>query len=597
MKRELAALARTEFDLLIVGGGIYGACAANEAALRGLSVALIEKADFGGATSANSLKIIHGGLRYLQQLDLVRVRESIRERTTLLRIAPHLVHPMPVAVPTYGHGMKSRELMLAALALNDAVSCDRNRGADAAQRIPNGYTVSHDEALRLLPGIAERGLTGAAIFTDAQVYNSERLTLAFVRSAEQAGAVVANYVEAAGLLRDARAGGRVAGALARDTLTGEGFDIRARVVINMAGPWASLLLNGHAATAGKPLRLAKAINVITRQLFEGYAVGIASKAIYRERDAVIDKRSRLLFVAPWRGRSIVGTDYIACESGPDAAHIDPRDIERFVDEVNDACPGARLDMSDVLFVHQGLLPMADVDARTGSVRLVKHYSMTDERNGGIGGLLTVVGVKYTTARDVAQKAVDRACELMGQTPPPSRSATTPVYGGQIEHLDEYLAVETKAQPAGLRPEVIKPLILNYGSAYHEVLDSIDDGPVALRTLPESDVVLKAQIRHSVREEMAVKLGDVVFRRTELGSAGHPGDDAVAFCVNVMSAELGWNSAHLQRELDEVTQAFHERLAFAGGNDSTRGSRRDSERATDGTELADPAVQQIRSEAA
>lgn len=229
MQRNAIALTQNVYDLLIIGGGIYGACIARDASLRGLSVALVEKADFGCATSANSLKTIHGGLRYLQHGDLKRMRESIGDRKILMQIAPHLVHPLKVVLPTYGHGMRGKEAMALALAVNDLVSCDRNFLADPQKHIPPGRVISKNQCLQLLEGIDSQGLTGGAIFYDAQVYNSERLILSFLRSAVQAGADVANYVEVVGFLQ---MGDRITGVTAKDVLTGDSFQIQAKTVVN-----------------------------------------------------------------------------------------------------------------------------------------------------------------------------------------------------------------------------------------------------------------------------------------------------------------------------------------------------------------------------
>ena len=202
MERDPSKLQRNKYDLLVIGGGIYGACVTWDAALRGLSVALVEKGDFASATSANSLKIIHGGLRYLQHGDFKRMRESIRERRTLMEIAPHLVHPLPVLIPTFGHGMQGREVLSLALMINDLIGFDRNRLDDPEKHICRGRVISRRECLELLPGIHKKDLTGGAIFHDAQVYNSERLVLSFIRSAEKAGAELANYVEVTGFIQN-----------------------------------------------------------------------------------------------------------------------------------------------------------------------------------------------------------------------------------------------------------------------------------------------------------------------------------------------------------------------------------------------------------
>ncbi|NEP08246.1 MAG: FAD-dependent oxidoreductase, partial [Okeania sp. SIO4D6] len=274
MERNLTELTNQVYDVLVIGGGIYGATLAREASLCGLSVALVEKNDFGAATSANSLKTIHGGLRYLQNADFKRMRESIHERTTLMRIAPHLIHPLPVLIPTYGHGLKGKEALSIALAVNDLVSCDRNRLLDQQKHIPNGRVISQKKCLELLPGISTQGLTGGAIFYDAQVYNSERLNISFLRSADQKGATLANYVEVNGFIQNDN---RITGVTAIDRLTGNKLDIRGQTFINTSGAWVNKILGMVNQQERSPFGLAKAMNLVTtRPLFEKYAVGITS---------------------------------------------------------------------------------------------------------------------------------------------------------------------------------------------------------------------------------------------------------------------------------------------------------------------------------
>lgn len=554
MKRDLIELTRNTYDLLVIGGGIYGACLVWEASLRGLSAALVEKADFGSATSANSLKIIHGGFRYLQQADFKRMRESIHERKTLMRIAPHLVHPLPVLIPTYGHGIRGKEVLALALAVNDLVSFDRNRLEDRQKHIPRSRVISREECLQLLPGIRQQGLTGGAVFYDAQVYNSERLPLSFLRSAAKAGAYLANYVKVTGFLKE---GDYVTGVKARDVLSGDQFDIRATTVVNTSGPWVNRvlgLLNGQQPRFG--VRLAKAINLVTRRpLFQTYAVGISSQSRYRDADAVINKGSRFLFIAPWRGQSLIGTKYVPYNGDPDDLKLTENDIRSFLDEINQAYPLASLRREDISFAHLGLVSILGIDPETDSVQLVKHCQIHDHQQGGVKGLISVMSVKYTTARHVAEKVIDRVFETRRQKPPPSTSAVTPLHGGQIEQFEAFLHTEIGRRPCGLGEQMVRHLIYNYGSAYPQVLQYFDRHANESRMMTEHVAVLRAQARYAVREEMAQKLADVVFRRTELGTDGHPGDETLRFCAEVMETELGWSQVRIQQELQEVNQSF------------------------------------------
>lgn len=539
MRRDLAELSRRVFDVAVVGGGIYGASIARDAALRGLAVALIERDDFGAATSGNSLGVVHGGLRYLQRADLWRMRHSVRERRALLRIAPHLVEPLPVLVPTYARRRPGRALLAAALAVSDLLSADRNRGLDPSRRIPRGRLVSARECAALFPGGDETGLTGGVVFCDARMTDPDRLTLAVVRSAVEAGAVAANHAEVAGFLGRP---GRVEGLRVHDRLGGERLEVRARVVANATGPWADALLArlpGRRPPAAGPL--ARAMNlVLRRRLTAGCAVGLASR------------RGRRLFVVPWQDRSAIGTFYAPHGGDPDGAWPLADDVARFLEEIGDALPGARLGADDVSLVLAGLLP-CEGPARGGpreggEVPLSVRYRIHDHaRESGVEGLVSVVGVKYTTARGVAEEVVDLVFRKMGRRPPPVTTAWRPLHGGEIERLDAFLAGLLAAPPRGLAPELLARLVGAHGAAYPEVLALLDESRALGAPLPGGVAVLRAAVVHAIRREMAVTLADVV-RRTGLAAAGRPPDEALAACAALAATELRWDARRAEREL-------------------------------------------------
>jgi glycerol-3-phosphate dehydrogenase len=556
MKRNLATLVNTTYDVLIIGGGIYGVWTAYDAAQRGLSVALVEKGDFGGATSSNSLKIMHGGLRYLQHADFKRIRESIRERSILMRVAPHLVHPLPCLMPTYGHGMKGKDALQIALMMNDLVSFDRNsRIEDPQKHLPAGRIISKEEVQRLIPGVETKNLNGGALWYDCLAHNTERLLLSILHSATKAGAEAANYVEVIGFDKQKN---RVTGVRARDVLTGDELDIRAKITINNGGPWVDRVLN--LVNGGYPKRKflpSKTMNlVIKRQLIPQYAVGVSSKFEFKDKDALISKGARALFIVPWRNHSLVGTTHFPFTGDADHFTITEKDIHEFINEVNAAYPPAGLKRDDVSFFYAGLLPMAPNSDHQGDVRLVKHYTICDHRKeDGLEGLVTVVGVKYTTARDVAAKTIDLIFKKLGHQPPRCRTGVTPLHGGAIAQLDAFIAQEESKPPYGLNPKIIEPLIRNYGASYSEVLKCVDASPEAAKTVTPESTVLKAEVLYGIREEMAQKLVDVIRRRTELGSAGYPGDEAVQSCANLIAAELGWNHQRVQREIEEAKAVY------------------------------------------
>ena len=301
MKRDIQSLAGREFDLIVVGGGVYGVCAAWDATLRGLSVLLVERGDFGGATSANSYKIVHGGIRYLQQADLSLVRQSSRERSALLRIAPHLVHPMPFVIPTYGHGMKGPEVLRAGLMAYDLLTMDRNRGIDDPERqIPSGRMIGRDEVLKQFPGVDPKGLTGGAIVSDGQMYNPPRLALSFLRAAGELGAEALNYFEVRSFLQK---GERVCGVQGVDLLSGTPIEFRGKVVLNAAGPWASRLLqqglDRERESSIPPPTFSRDVGLVLNRPWPNRH-GLACSAKSKDAKALVDRGGRHLFLLPWR---------------------------------------------------------------------------------------------------------------------------------------------------------------------------------------------------------------------------------------------------------------------------------------------------------
>ena len=532
MRRDPHALTDRVWDVLVIGGGIHGACVAWDAALRGLTACLVERADFASATSANTMKIVHGGLRYLQHGDVRRMRESIAERRALLRIAPHLVHPLPIVVPTYGHGWRGREALRAALALNDLVGADRNAGLGRDQRIPRGRTISRQECHRLVPGVEAAKLTGGAIFHDALVENSERLLLAFLHSAAKAGAELANYAEVTGLRRDRHEGMRTT---VTDRLTGGSLAIRARAVVNASGPWLDGVLRLAEPGAGVGASFARAFNVVTRPLFP-HAVALPTPDATRDRDALVHRGHRLLFVVPWREHSLVGTGYARHDGPPGELRITEEDVSTLLGALERACPALALGLEDVRLVHGGLLPTAGIDPATGDPRLARHGRIVDHAGDGWPGLISVVGVKYTTARLLAERAVDRVLERLGRRPLPSVSARVPLHGGH---------------PPGAAGEPPAPVLRNHGSAWGEVLAYLGPGEDA----GDRMAVLRAEVRHAIRAEMAQLLGDIVFRRTELGSAGDPGPELLRVAASAAAVEHGWSAERERAELGEVYGRF------------------------------------------
>ena len=541
MQRDLRRLADSRFDLLVIGAGFYGAVAAWDATLRGLSVALIDKGDFGGATSFNNLKTLHGGLRSLQSLNFAQMRLFIRERRALARVAPHLVHPLAFVVPTYAHPARSALAMRVALTINDAVSRDRHAGIDdPALHLPAGRIVSREECVRLNPVIDPTGVTGGAMWHDYQMHNTDRMTLSFVLSATDAGAVAANYVQAESLLAT---GTRVTGARVRDLITEQPFDVQAETVLNATGPWAATFLSSLGTRVTTPAaRLSRAMNLVTRRVNVTQACGGRAAG-------------RFLFLAPWRDVTLVGTSHDVHDDGPDALRVSASDLETFLADVREAFPNARLASEDVRLVHRGLLPM--VNGSTRHVQLLRESAVIDHTRDGLSGLVSMFGVRYTTARATAERAVDVVFRQRGvTTPPPCKTALTPIAGGAISRKEEFIRAAIARRGDGVSAPMLRRLAATYGSQYDRVLHLLHEDESLASPLGERSDVCGAEILYAARHEAALRLSDALIRRTEAGSAGHPGHDAISRAAAIMARERGWDDPHVKKEIADV-EAFYE----------------------------------------
>jgi glycerol-3-phosphate dehydrogenase len=501
MRRDIPRLAETPFDLLVVGAGIFGACAAWDASLRGLSVAVVDQDDFGAATSANSLRIVHGGLRYLARGDFRRMRESIRERSTLLRMAPGLVQPLEVLVPTYGHGTQGRAAYAAALGLNDVISFGRNRSLEPSRRIPGGRLVSRNESLSTFPWFPKKGLTGGAVWYDALLKYPERLTLSFLQSASRLGAQPANYLRVDRLLTGS---GAVQGAGVTDRVTGKQFEVRARAVLVAAGPWTERIVTTAApmGTSQKtPLRSAThalALNVVLGRRLAEVAVGVRARSGSQE-DPVCGG-GRFLFCAPQDRGTVLGTWYAASTVGDESTRA--YGTRALLQEFNEACPGLDLTERDVVGCQWGWLPLRNGKEPGRADALAERTRITDHgATHGVQHLISVEGVKFTTARQVVERAVDRVFVSLGRPVPPCRTAAQQLDG------------------AGVPPET-------------------------------SETLSEQEIFRAVRQEMAVKLSDLVFRRTRLAASGLQRADVEA-AARTFAAESGWDEQRVAEEVDAV----------------------------------------------
>jgi glycerol-3-phosphate dehydrogenase len=499
-------MAGLAYDVVVVGGGIHGVCAAWEGTRRGLRVALVEAEDFGHATSSNSLRTFHGGLRYLQQLDYKRMRESIRERREWLRIAHDIVKPMRFVLPTIGYGMRGPAALGAALFLNDLVSMDRNDGVWADRHLPRGQLWRARRARQIFAGTSIKGINGAAAWCDAICLNMLAATVA-------AGAQAANYTRALEITRDSIGAN---GVRVRDEASGEEHLLRTRAIINAAGPWVDAWLAPSRLTPGpQHYAASKAFNLLTRPLPFVDAIGLPCSSTY--------------FAIPWNGRTLIGTRHLRCEHSATTAEVTADEVQAFLEDINSALGKHRIALSDVLGIFPGLLPER-VKNEGKDVALLKTARVIDHGRGdGMPGLYTIVGIKWTTARAVAERAVRKACDWMSIAAEPRHDRPLKI---EVRGLDS---------PA--------------------IIDLIEREPaLAERVVPDIPIA-KAQIVHGARSEMALCLWDVVRRRVPLYLSDMLDSRALEMCAELMARELGWNRAEMALQIEHtMTQLDHFRGA-------------------------------------
>ncbi len=523
---NLDRLGREIFDILVVGGGITGAGIARDAAMRGFKTALIDKGDFASGTSSKSSKLVHGGVRYLEMFEFGLVFEASRERRVLWQIAPDLVRPLPFLFPVYRDARWPVWMIDLGLWMYDGLSLFRN-----FQRHRMYSNAKLKETLR---GIDVRNISGSAYYYDAQV-DDARLTLETIRSAHRHGAVIANYVQVDGLLKDAQSG-RINGVQAHDVTSGEPCAMHARVVVNATGPWADTLAQFDDPRAPRRMRPTKGIHIFVPCGKIGCDAAVAFPA---------HSDGRLMFVIPWGKFSIIGTTDTDYEGDYDRVYADRADVDYVIAAANHAFPESPIQKSDVISTYAGLRPLVMQLGKSTSKTSREHVIWTSE-----SGLLTIAGGKLTTYRSMAQELVDHAVKRLRDefniTPArPSTTAQTPLIEGN-----------GTASTDGFGDEVIAHLERAYGPEYGRVLEIAQREVRLKQPIVEGLPYIWAQVPYAIENEMALTVPDILARRTHiLNEARDNGIGAAAEVAAYLGKFLEWDKARVEKELrayqDEV----------------------------------------------
>lgn len=545
---NLHRLAQDRFDVLVIGGGITGAGVALDAAARGYHVGLVERGDFASGTSSKSTKLVHGGIRYLPQFDFALVHEALVERGILRQNAPFLVEPLtfvlplyedaqrPVGVPFRLPGGRGLGLTLdAGLWMYDLMAARRKIGWHRR--------ISNQQALRLTPKLHQKGLKEAFLYSDAQT-NDTRLTLTVLRSASQHGAILVNYAEVIGFASE---NDHLTGVQVRDTLIGDSFGISARHIVNAAGIFSERVtsLTGHDSKV--TIEPSKGVHLIVAR----ERVGVTDTAIVLPET----EDGRILFIVPWGARAIIGTT----DTGTgdlDDPEATPADIAYLIRHVNRFLD-VQLTEADVLSVYAGYRPLVRSKA-AGTANLSRTHVVVQEANG----LVTIVGGKLTTYRRMAQDAVDVLAKRDGMV----RSHPTErlTLSGGVGWLQAQRAIEARARSLGISPWAVRHLTFNFGRNTEFLLDLIAEDASLGEPLISDLPYLRAEVVYACRYEMAMKLEDVLARRTRIIlEDGDRGERIAAQVATLMGRELGWTPSRCRTEEEQYVSTVAHHLATEG----------------------------------
>jgi glycerol-3-phosphate dehydrogenase len=511
------------FDLIVIGAGINGAGIARDAAMRGLKVLLLDKGDIGGGTSSWSTRLIHGGLRYLEHGELGLVRESLRERASLMNIAPHLVRPLPILVPIYKNSRRGPWTIRAGMFAYDILSFGK--------ALPRHRMLSRAETLEEASGLEPDGLVGAAVYYDAQVEFAERLVLENAISAAEHSAEVVTYARVnefgigAGMVRRTDFTNELTGALQ---------SVRSKIVINAAGPWVDELLEKTGTRGPRLIGGTKGSHIIVAPF-----AGAPVTAIYVEAKA--DQRP--FFIIPWNGNYLIGTTDIRYGGDLDHVEIGVEEVDYLLSETNRVIPTANLDRSKIVYTYAGVRPLPFTNDKDEQSITRRHFI---RQHPQLANLLSIIGGKLTTYRSLAEETVDIVFRKLGQTIPECSTDQQPLPGANTSDLDVF--GKDFKQHCGLSDAISERLLRIYGVRAAEVLKLTAADPLLVQVFDDETQAIAAEVIYAFRNEMAQTLADCLLRRTMVGLNSTCGLNAVELAARIAQKHLEWSESRVVEEV-------------------------------------------------
>ena len=543
MERFIENYHGKKFDLIVIGGGITGATVAYEAASRGLSVALIEKSDFGSATSSATSKMIHGGLRYLSTYEFGLVRESLKERRVLTNIAPNFIHPAPFVFAIYKKDKVSNFMMKIGMLLYELFSFDKNRLWDKSKKMPFHKSISAEKITELFPNAVKEGLVGGQMYYDCSSHSPERFTLEFIKSAVKYGASVSNYTKVQNfIVEDDKKLKKVKGVEVIDELSGKKHNINANLVINCAGPWADILLDKVKKNhEDQELRRSEGIHFVTKKLVEKNVFSASTTD------------GKHFFLVPYRNHTLIGTTDKEYIGKPDNYKVTKKALNELINDVNQSFgTESKIKYEDIVFTYGGLRPLVE-DQTEDTYQSSRKYEITGEKKNGIEGLITVEGGKFTTSRMLAEKAIDKALKILKFPKKKSISESEYLSNCNIANFKDFVKQKEKENPEFTHNQ-IEYLAKCYGTEIDKLFLILKEDRDYQKVINKDGEIL-AQVLYAVRNEMAITLEDILIRRTGIAQLGHPGKEILNKIAKLVAKELNWNDEKLALEISEIEKTL------------------------------------------
>jgi len=532
--RKFAKLAETEFDVAVVGGGMIGTGVARDAAMRGLKTVLFEKEDFCYGTSGRSSRMIHGGLRYLANYDLGLVREGLREREILLRLAPHLVHPLKFLIPVYGGFLHKLKLKIGMI-LYDLLSYDKS--------LPSHQYLDKAKVLEAEPALAEAGLKGSYVYYDSQIALTERLCMENVVSAQSHGALLLNHSKVVGLVKESNT---VSGVTVKDELSGKSAKFQSRLVVNVGGPWLDEVVKEVRGKKQPLARTTKGIHLVTPK-------------VTKDAVALFASDGRAYFVMPWLSFELIGTTDTDYEKDMDAVRAEVDDVEYLRTEVRKALPKASFDR--IFYTIAGVRSLLRVEGVKESSVTRRHIIYDHEKKEGLKGLVSVIGGKLTAYRGIAEDIVDVVADKLG-TSAACATAKEKLPGADPIELNKVQAeTNSLAKMHGISAETLNHLVSVYGSRYIEVLEYAKKDKRLKERICRTNPDIMAEVVHAVEKESALTLNDFMIRRSLIAFRKCEGLDCCSKVARKMGQILRWNSRQVSSQISAYRNEIGMRHAY------------------------------------